>query len=158
MKSKRILIVISSILIAVIAITLLSKNETKLIPKLEQLDDSDFVELEVNKIKLKLEVASSNSKQQKGLMNINEPLEENSGMIFIYSKPDNRSFWMLNTFISLDIIFLDSNLKVLNIHKNTKTNQTTEVYNSKGEAQYVIELNAGSAEKFGIEEGSVFKP
>lgn len=106
--------------------------------------DDEFIEVtfeDSNEVFI-LEVAQSIEKQRQGLMFVEE-MPINEGMIFVYENEQNLTFWMKNTLISLDIIFLDESYKILNIHQNTKTNQTTERYSSSGKAKYVIELNAG---------------
>ena len=70
------------------------------------------------KTKIDFEIADTDYERQFGLMNRNE-MKENEGMLFIF--PDAmQSFWMRNTLISLDMIFVDSNKKIVTIHKNTK--------------------------------------
>lgn len=99
---------------------------------------------------LELEVAASSHKRQAGLMNRTE-LDSNKGMLFIFSNEQPLSFWMKDTSISLDIIFLNKDLKVISISSNTKTEQTTEIYSSNGQSQYVIETVAGWAESANVE-------
>jgi uncharacterized membrane protein (UPF0127 family) len=115
----------------------------KQIQNLDILNDSDIVNLrlENTEYKLKLEVASSPYKTSQGLM-FKTKLPEDEGMIFIFDNLANRTFWMKNTLIPLDIIFLDGDLKVVSIYENTKINQTSEVYPSLLPAKYVIETNA----------------
>lgn len=105
---------------------------------------------------LELEVAATSQKRQAGLMNRTE-LDSNKGMLFIFSSEQPLSFWMKDTSISLDIIFLNKDLKVISISSNTKTQQTTEIYNSNGLAQYVIETVAGWAESTNVEIGDSFE-
>jgi len=93
---------------------------------------------------LSLEVASTPQKRESGLM-FRKELEKDSGMLFIFSTESDLSFWMRNTSISLDMIFLDKDLKVTSIESNTKILQTSEIYNSKEPSQFVIEVLAGWA-------------
>jgi uncharacterized protein len=101
---------------------------------------------------INVELALDNATWEKGLMS-RTGLDTNSGMLFIFPTATNRSFWMKDTLIPLDIIFLDSDLRVLNIHKNTKPNQTIELYSSNGPAKYVLEVNAGWSRSHGIQPG-----
>lgn len=105
---------------------------------------------------LELEVASSNQKRQQGLMNRTH-LDRNKGMIFIFDKEQQLSFWMKDTSISLDIIFLNKDLKVISIYNNTKPEQISEFYNSKAAAQYVIETVAGWAQSQNVKNGDSFQ-
>lgn len=104
-----------------------------------------------------LEIADTPEERVTGLMN-HENLSNNSGMLFLYEDEKTRSFWMKNTTIPLDIIFLDSEMKVVNIEKadpepNTSDKNLTR-YKSERPAQYVLEINQNKSEEIGLEEGS----
>lgn len=99
-----------------------------------------------------LEVASTEQEQAMGLM-FRESMEADKGMLFTYKDEDFRTFWMMNTYISLDIIFLDKDKKVVSISENTKTRQTDELYYSTAPAKYVIELNAGTSKALDLKPG-----
>lgn len=102
-----------------------------------------------------VEVADSNEERRDGLM-FRTSLEPQTGMIFIFDSEQSLTFWMKNTLISLDIIYLDSDARVVSISEYATPNQTQIVYPSAKPAQYVIELGAGSAEFYGIETGDQF--
>ncbi len=103
-----------------------------------------------------LEVADTSSERREGLMNRTK-LEKNHGMLFKYESEGNRWFWMKNTYIPLDIIFLDSNYTVLNIEQADPEPNTPEdelaSYRSEEPAQYVVELNQDFAENHSISKG-----
>lgn len=101
---------------------------------------------------LDLELALTDSDKATGLMN-RTYLEAGTGMLFIFDQPQPLTFWMKNTLISLDIIFLDAELKVTNIHKYTIPNQTAQTYSATTPAQYVIETNAGWADQVQLSPG-----
>lgn len=104
---------------------------------------------------IEVEPALKDSVRQMGLM-YRKKLETNRGMLFIFSKQEQRSFWMKNTYIPLDIIFIDSNRKVINIvEKATPLTDTSR--HSEGPAQYVVEVNAGLAKTWGIVKGSTLE-
>jgi uncharacterized membrane protein (UPF0127 family) len=73
-------------------------------------------------------------------------------MLFLFENEVEQSFWMLNTIISLDIIYVNSMGKIVKIYKNTKT-ESQESLPSGAAAINVVEVNAGYCEKYGIEEG-----
>lgn len=100
-----------------------------------------------------LEVADSAEEWSKGLMS-RTSIPENSGMIFIFPDTAYRNFWMKDTLISLDIIYVDHNLKVVDIHHSTKPNQTATTYPSALPAKYAIELPGGTAKKLNIQVGN----
>ncbi len=95
--------------------------------------------------KISVELAITPEEQQKGLM-FREELQENTGMLFVQSEPRLTAFWMKNTLISLDIIFIDENSKIINIEKAVPCEQTACItYPSKDKAKYILEINAGES-------------
>ena len=97
----------------------------------------------------------SQTEQAKGLMYRKEPLGPNTAGLFIYNKPEMRSFWMKNTYIPLDIVFLDENGEIVGIHLNAKP-ESEESIESPAPAQYVIELDAGEASALALRVGDQF--
>lgn len=100
------------------------------------------------------EIASTQEQRELGLM-YRSTLEESDGMIFVYPNSSYRSFWMKNTQIPLDIIFLDSNFKVLTIRKNCTPYTLNPRDSGENASQYVVELKGGISDKIGLIEGSV---
>lgn len=98
-----------------------------------------------------IEVAQDDSKRQLGLM-YRDKLAENQGMLFIFEGDDARSFWMKNTVLPLDMIFVNSHNQIVTIHKNT-TPYSEQSYASTKPAQYVVEVNAGYTERHKISVG-----
>lgn len=134
-------------------------NGSNVANELTALSDSDTIELTAinnsnEEITVSLEVAESDSKKAYGLMNRTQ-LGEDRGMIFIYDSEANRTFWMKDTLIPLDIIFLNSELEIINIEP-AKANQTSERYRSQEPSQYIIEMNRGWAESNNISSGDAF--
>ena len=76
-------------------------------------------------------------------------------MLFVYTYPSNYYFWMKNTKISLDIIFLDKNGKIINIHKKTKPLDSKIRYRPDSYYWYVLETNEGFADKNNLIPGSI---
>ncbi len=105
---------------------------------------------------IELEIADTPEERAEGLMNRSE-LEENRGMIFVYEEEDDRRFWMKNTYIPLDIIFLDSNMTVINIEEADPQPDVSDSdlrrYRSEEPAQYVVELNQGFTDNHSIDPG-----
>lgn len=97
------------------------------------------------------EIADTMYKQALGLMN-RENLDENKGMLFIFNDEKVREFWMKNTLISLDMIFLDKNFKIVSIVENAQSCKTIdcEIYSSLYPAKYVVEINGGLSKKYNI--------
>jgi uncharacterized membrane protein (UPF0127 family) len=103
------------------------------------------------KAKIDLEIADTEYKRELGLMNRKE-LGENQGMLFIFPKPAQLSFWMRNTLISLDMIFVNEQKTIVTIHKYTKI-LSDQSYTATQPAMYVVEVSAGFCDKHNIEVG-----
>lgn len=94
-----------------------------------------------------VEIADTAAQHSKGLMFRNS-LKKGTGMFFVFNDELSRSFWMKNTKIPLDLIFISSDLKIVDIKANFLpcNAKNCEVYNSKP-AKYVLEVNAGFVDK-----------
>ncbi len=103
------------------------------------------------RLPFKVELAASPQAQSKGLMFRTE-LGDNEGMLFPSAVPEPRSFWMKNTPLSLDIIFVGADGRIINIADNTVPYSLDPVQ-SKGLASAVLELRAGRAKELGIVAG-----
>lgn len=97
------------------------------------------------------EVVVRSSERQRGLMFRNLMLEE-WGMLFIFERDEDRSFWMRNTYIPLDMVFIRSDGVIDSIVENAEP-QTETSRRSDGPARFVLELNGGEAEEAGISAG-----
>ncbi len=98
-----------------------------------------------------IEISDTPVKQSRGLM-LRSFLPQNAGMLFIFDTSQPLAFWMKNTFISLDIVFVDEHRRIVTIQKNTTPLSEALIF-SKKNAKYVVEVNAGLCEKYGIKEG-----
>mgnify|MGYP001593669555 FL=1 len=101
-----------------------------------------------------VELARTSAEREKGLMFASQ-LDKNSGMLFIFDKEDIHPFWMKNTLIPLDIIWIGSNNKVVFISKNTQSCKSLicPAINPGSKAKYVLEINAGMVEEIGLKIG-----
>lgn len=99
----------------------------------------------------RVELADTPEAQARGLM-FRTQLGDNEGMIFPSAAPEPRSFWMKNTPLSLDIIFIGPDGRIANIAANTVPYSLDSV-SSKGPASAVLELRAGRAKELGIVPG-----
>jgi len=96
---------------------------------------------------LRVEIANNHISQMQGLMG-RKHLPKNSGMLFDFGKPGPRSFWMANTYIPLQIAFLDENGKVGQIERMTPL--STRPICSKSSYRYALEVNDGWFDKNGV--------
>lgn len=98
--------------------------------------------------KIDVEIAENQAERSKGLM-YRPYIPDSVGMLFIFEQSAPQGFWMKNTSIPLDIIYVDENKKIVSIAKNTKP-YSEESIPSLGNAQYVVEVNAGFSERNNI--------
>ena len=87
----------------------------------------------------------------KGLMYVKEPLHSRYGMLFDMGYKVN-SMWMKNTFISLDVIFLDKNMNIIGFKENNQPHSLKSISVNKP-SRYVLEMNAGTVKKFNLKNG-----
>lgn len=103
-----------------------------------------------------VELATDPASQQRGLM-FRDEMAADHGMLFVFGEMAPRAFWMKNTHIPLDILFFDRDYKLVSASLRTppcrSVGDDCPVYPSTGPAQYVLELNAGVAEKLGAKPG-----
>jgi uncharacterized membrane protein (UPF0127 family) len=99
----------------------------------------------------KVEVVRKEKDRNRGLMFRHE-MAADHGMLFDYSPPQEIAFWMKNTFIPLDIIFVGADGHIISIAENT-TPLSLERIPSGGPARGVIEINGGLSAKLGIKAG-----
>jgi uncharacterized membrane protein (UPF0127 family) len=106
--------------------------------------------LELNKI----ELAKSPQEKARGLM-YRTSLCKQCAMLFIYKRdvPGQQGFWMKNTYISLDMIFINSFYQIVAIHSDTKPLDTSIMYRSPAVYSYVLETNAGLAKRNNLKIG-----
>ncbi|MEM0905777.1 MAG: DUF192 domain-containing protein [Pseudomonadota bacterium] len=100
-----------------------------------------------------VEIADDPIERSRGLM-FREVLPRDHGMLFDFGGEDFRAFWMKNTPLPLDIIYVRANGRVVSIAKNT-TPYSTESIPSEGEARFVLEVNAGVADDVGLAPGDL---
>ena len=98
-----------------------------------------------------VEIATTPEEKATGLMYRKE-LADGKGMLFDFSPEQEVSMWMKNTYISLDMIFIGADGRILRIAENTEP-LSTKIISSNGLAKAVLEVPAGTAQKYGIRPG-----
>jgi uncharacterized membrane protein (UPF0127 family) len=98
-----------------------------------------------------VEMATTEEEKTTGLMYRKE-LPDGKGMLFDFSPEQQVSMWMKNTYISLDMIFIRADGRILRIAENTEP-ESTRIIPSGGLAKGVLEVIAGTAKKYGIAPG-----
>lgn len=98
-----------------------------------------------------VEMATTDEEKQTGLMYRKE-LADGKGMLFDFNPEQEVSMWMKNTYVSLDMIFIRADGRILRIAENTEP-LSTRIISSGGPARAVLEVVAGTAQKYGIRPG-----
>jgi hypothetical protein len=101
---------------------------------------------------IEIEIADNNFERQTGLM-YRKKMDNDKGMLFIFDTSEIKSFYMKNTFISLDILYINSNNTIINIIESTQPLNETSLF-SDLPVKYVLEINAGLSKKWNIKKGS----
>lgn len=106
---------------------------------------------------MEVEIAATEAQRQVGLMN-RTALDENKGMLFIFQSEGYMNFWMKNTLIPLDMLFIDSTGHISHIVHDARPctaalDQDCPKYNSAASVKYVLEINAGLAQQWQLGEG-----
>ena len=118
-------------------------------------DDTVTVQGGWGKVRFAISVADEPQERARGLMFVKE-MPAMSGMLFIYDNPQHATFWMRNTLIPLDMIFVDARGEVLNVHRNAVPLDETIIDGGQG-VSAVLEINGGLAERLGIAVGDTLQ-
>ena len=110
---------------------------------------------------IQAEVADTPFKRATGLM-YRDHLKKDHGMLFVFGQPHAWSFWMKNTKIALDLIWLNDKKRVVHIERNvpicTKTDDSCPQYRPNSEdAVFVLEIAGGTADSYKIEKGTTLQ-
>jgi uncharacterized membrane protein (UPF0127 family) len=99
-----------------------------------------------------IELADDPDEQAKGLM-FREKLAMSSGMLFVFEPPKHATFWMRNTLVPLDMIFINAFGVVTKVHENAVPHDETPI-DGGDDVAFVLEINAGLAKRMGLGPGS----
>lgn len=89
--------------------------------------------------------------RQRGLM-FRRQMDADAGMLFLFDEPEHLAFWMHNTYLPLDMVFITSGMRVLGVVENAEP-RTDDPREVEGDSQYVLEFHAGTARRHGIGPG-----
>lgn len=122
--------------------------------ELDERFDSDVLIIAAQRACHRFDVylAVTRTQQTRGLMHVRE-LADDAGMLFLYTDSDYVSMWMKNTYIPLDIAFARNDGTIVNVARHTEP-LSLESIASAEPVNYVLELNAGTTERLGIDAGS----
>lgn len=110
------------------------------------------VSIAIKDTEIGIELADTAEKKAHGLSGRSD-LGENQGMLFLYDKPGLYSFWMKGMQFPIDIIWIDENYTIIDITKNVRPDSFPQSFQPQRHAQYVLEVNAGFADKNDIDIG-----
>lgn len=102
-------------------------------------------------VQFSADVADDSSERARGLMFVEE-MPALTGMLFVFPRPQRTTFWMRNTLIPLDMVFVGADGVVDHIHPNAIPHDETPIFGGD-EIQYVFEINGGMAERLGLSVG-----
>ena len=102
-----------------------------------------------------VEVVDTQDKLSKGL-SLRKSLDESEGMLFIFEKPGVHGFWMKEMLFPIDILWFDSDQKLIGVSENTQPESYPEVFYPPSEIRYVLELPAGTFSKLNLSIGEIF--
>ena len=140
-KSKYVLIVVLVFLMGIFYFF----NSVELYDRREVCFSSNCVEIKI---------ADSPSERERGLMFVSS-LDEDDGMLFVFEESGEHGFWMKNTLIPLDIIWVNENFEVVDIKTAEPCEEEPcEVYIPIEKAKYVLEVNSDWVEKNGVKVGN----
>jgi len=107
---------------------------------------------------IEVEVATTAEQRSRGLM-YRDSLGQEKGMLFVFNHALIQRVWMINTLISLDIVFISTQGKIVSIIKSLQpcVKKPCEIYNSTEKAKYMLEINAGMIDNKGIAVGQMLK-
>lgn len=130
------------LVVGVVAVVLLSVITFAIISQ-----KNKITPLSINNREFIVEIANTSQKRERGLC-CRDSLAADRGMLFVYDSPGDYRFWMKDTRIPLDIIWIDSDKRIVHIEESVRPETYPQSFSSKEPAQYVLELNAGTVNKF----------
>jgi len=107
--------------------------------------------VKIGKVAIQVEIVRTEEEWAKGLM-FREQLGAKEGMLFLGNRERMQKFWMKNTPLALDIIFISKDLKIVSIHKNAEPLSEQGISSLKP-AQHILEILVGSSDRLGIKTG-----
>lgn len=112
--------------------------------------------VELGGTRYQVELATDDASRARGLM-FRDKMAEDHGMLFIHDRQELQAYWMKNTRIALDILYFDDQRKLVSQQRDVppcSAGDRCPPYPSSGPARYVLELNAGQAQKLGLQDGA----
>jgi uncharacterized membrane protein (UPF0127 family) len=155
-RQRRAWMIVLVIIIVLGVVLLLTRNradtDMPFAPTFKKQGELTFINREDKSIvTIDIEIADDESKREVGMMG-RRTMEERQGMLFIFEQEEMASFWMKNTIVPLDMLFINKLGEIVTVCKNT-TPFSEQSYSATAPALFVLEVNAGFADRFGIKVG-----
>lgn len=108
----------------------------------------------VGAVEIRVECAATEEQRNRGLM-FRSRLGDDEGMLFVFREESTPSFWMKNTFVALDLLFLDKDGRVVDLAEGLRpcTGDPCPVYSPSARSRYALEVASGTARRHGISRG-----
>ncbi|MFI8719152.1 DUF192 domain-containing protein [Stenotrophomonas sp. NPDC077464] len=113
--------------------------------------------VELGGARYQVELATTDEARSRGLM-FRDQMPVDHGMLFLHEREELQAYWMKNTRIALDILYFDEQRRLVSQQRDVppcSAGDRCPPYPSSGPARYVLELNAGQAEKLGLQDGAL---
>jgi len=144
-KKLEVLLTIAIVVALILSVYIFSQSKTT------------FKKVKIGNVTIDAEVADTTLKKIKGLM-FRQSLADKSGMLFIFDSDDYHGIWMMNMSFPIDIIWINSGHKIVDIVKDAQPCKIfCPVYKSKEKTRYVLEVNAGFTDKYSVDIGDSVK-
>ncbi len=140
MSRPKIILIVGVIIILVISAFVVSNKNSE-------------AYLTLGNTKIKVELADTSAKQAQGLSG-HESLDQDSGMLFIFDQPGHYGFWMKDMYFAIDMIWLDSDWRVVSISQNISPSTYPTAFYPATPAQYVLEVKANWATQNNVATGT----
>jgi uncharacterized membrane protein (UPF0127 family) len=137
--------------LAAVMLLLAACSHTASQPRVEHAEPQVLLRAPAGELRVKVELARSEAERQRGLM-FRQSLESGRGMLFLFEQPGPLKFWMKNTYIPLDLIFLDDKKRIVFIDENAQP-LTLEHRGPDFDTQYVLEVPGGWSRAHGVAPG-----
>ena len=120
-------------------------------PRLDLATGAVVIDTPAGERRFKVELAVRDNERQRGLM-YREKLADDEGMLFLFERQQPLAFWMKNTWIALDMLFIRDDLTILGIVEGAEP-LTTSSRKVPGESRFVLELRGGLSSELGLQAG-----
>jgi hypothetical protein len=127
------------------------EDNTNILPPILQISDIRILTSEGKSLVFRVELAQTENQKRTGLM-FRSTIAPGTGMLFLFSDVQEREFWMKNTWVPLDIIFIREDGVIHNIHHSAEPHSLERI-NSGGLVQHVLEIAGGEANRLGVSIG-----